>query len=85
MKEKKECMGRKWKQKFEEKEARFVDERLETLIPCIAQKIEAQKNGKKIEINEDKTKHDVKCTGCGVSPIYGIRYKCHECPNFNFC
>ena len=32
-------MGRKWKHKFEEKVARFVDERLEALIPCIAQKI----------------------------------------------
>lgn len=57
MKEKKECMGRKWKQKFEEKVARCVDERLEALIPCIAQKIEIQKSEKKPEINKDQTRH----------------------------
>jgi len=27
----------------------------------------------------------VKCDGCGVFPIVGIRYKCYVCPNFDFC
>ena len=29
--------------------------------------------------------HEEKCTGCGISPIVGIRYKCIKCPSFNFC
>ena len=28
---------------------------------------------------------DIKCNGCGMESIYGIRYKCTICPNFNFC
>ena len=28
---------------------------------------------------------DIKCNGCGMESIYGIRYKCTMCPNFNFC
>jgi len=27
----------------------------------------------------------VKCDGCGVFPIVGIRYKCYVCPNFDHC
>jgi len=27
----------------------------------------------------------VKCDGCGIAPIKGIRYKCTVCPNFDFC
>ena len=36
------CRWRKeWKKKMEEKMASFIDDRLENLIPCLAQKIEA--------------------------------------------
>lgn len=28
---------------------------------------------------------DVKCDGCGVTPIHGIRYKCAKCDNFDYC
>ena len=35
--------------------------------------------------DNEETKHDAKCTGCGVTPIVGIRYKCTVCPNFDFC
>lgn len=27
----------------------------------------------------------VKCDGCGVFPIVGVRYKCCECFNFDLC
>jgi hypothetical protein len=27
----------------------------------------------------------ISCNGCNESPIVGIRYKCTECPNFNYC
>jgi Zinc finger, ZZ type len=27
----------------------------------------------------------IECTGCGVNPIIGIRYKCKTCANFNYC
>jgi len=27
----------------------------------------------------------VKCDGCHVAPLRGIRYKCSICPNFDFC
>jgi len=27
----------------------------------------------------------VRCDGCGVFPIVGIRYKCYTCPDFDYC
>ena len=30
-------------------------------------------------------KHSVVCDGCQASPLYGIRWKCLECPNVNLC
>jgi len=35
--------------------------------------------------NEPVTHHGVRCDGCGVRPLRGIRYKCNVCPNFDFC
>jgi len=31
------------------------------------------------------TQHHVRCNGCGMETIVGIRYKCSECKEFNFC
>lgn len=28
---------------------------------------------------------NVRCDGCGISPIQGVRFKCTVCPNFDFC
>jgi len=25
------------------------------------------------------------CDGCQVYPIVGVRYRCNECPDFDFC
>lgn len=27
----------------------------------------------------------VRCDGCNISPIKGQRWKCEQCPNFDFC
>ena len=27
----------------------------------------------------------VKCNGCGCAPLTGIRFKCTQCPDFDFC
>jgi hypothetical protein len=26
-----------------------------------------------------------KCSGCGMSPIFGVRWQCSSCPNYNLC
>ena len=48
--------------------SRFVDERIEALIPCIANKVESKIEEKEfvIEDNSEKVRHDVKCNGCGI-------------------
>jgi len=33
----------------------------------------------------DAVHRTVRCDGCGVFPIVGIRYKCYTCPDFDYC
>ena len=28
---------------------------------------------------------NVKCDGCGIFPVKGIRYKCSVCKDFDYC
>jgi len=35
--------------------------------------------------NQEAIHNGVKCDGCGVYPIRGIRYKCSVCVNFDLC
>ena len=43
-------------------------------------------NKSKLNHKYSKVIHQgIKCNNCGVNPIMGIRYKCMECDNFNFC
>jgi uncharacterized protein YaaN involved in tellurite resistance len=30
-------------------------------------------------------KNNVKCSGCEKGPIFGARFQCLDCPNFNLC
>ena len=40
----------------------------------------------KIETNDQKNVHHfVTCDNCGIKPIVGIRYKCKDCKNFDYC
>jgi len=38
----------------------------------------------KLEENTSIHRH-VRCDGCNVDPIVGIRYKCYACHNFDYC
>jgi len=41
---------------------------------------------KKICIYEMKEIHyHIKCDGCQMNPLIGIRYKCEECQSFDYC
>jgi len=39
----------------------------------------------KSEVPKEVVHHGVRCDGCGVFPIRGIRYKCTECHDFDYC
>ena len=43
------------------------------------------KTNKTNETNEHSIHGNVKCNGCNVFPIVGIRYKCVKCDNFDYC
>lgn len=77
-----------WKKKMEEKMAKFVDARVEALLPFIIKKVEDKlqnKEEKPVEPKKEEINHKVKCNLCGADPIFGIRYKCTKCPLFNLC
>lgn len=47
--------------------AKFVDERVESLIPSLIKKIEAgMKNEKPVIEQTEGVIHKIKCTGCGI-------------------
>lgn len=60
-------MRKEWKRKMEEKMASFIDDRLEILIPSLAQKIEAFMKKEPLPVKKiEGLRHEAKCTGCGV-------------------
>jgi len=56
-------------------------------MPCIVNKVKNSLEGKKTsDLSQPQSVHArYICDGCSVAPIVGIRYKCSECPNFDFC
>lgn len=49
--------------------------------------IKEKKKRKKLSLKRDeKTVHkQIRCDGCSMFPIQGIRYNCSVCDNFNYC
>lgn len=37
------------------------------------------------ESQHDQCHRNVRCDGCDVSPVIGVRYKCAVCPDFDVC
>jgi len=50
------------------------------MIPEVKSKIQKVKTSKIGSVHQG-----VKCDGCGVKPIVGVRYKCSICHNFDYC
>ena len=46
---------------------------------------EDKKENKSLEKNEKEIHYCVRCDGCGMHPLIGKRFKCKQCPNFDFC
>jgi hypothetical protein len=70
-------------QKVEDKMGRLLDERIQSLIiPSVINQLVQKLTGNK---RASKVKHQVKCSGCGVEPIVGVRYKCVECQGLSLC
>ena len=69
---------------FNEVITKMVDERINSMIPILREKI--LKGEEPIaEINSDLVHNGVACKSCNMSPINGIRYKCPTCVDFNIC
>lgn len=63
----------------------MVDQRIKNLIPCLKNQL-SENFEVSVSNQQDQLKHEgVACNGCSMNPIIGIRYKCIECPTFNFC
>lgn len=66
--------------------AKFFDERLEAMMPCIIKKFEEHiKNTEPKKNKKEGIEHNVKCNGCGIQPIVGICYKSTKIASFYFC
>ena len=68
------------KYKNKEKE---MENKLNEMSQIIQEKTEENSKIKKSRC--DTTHHGIKCDKCNKVPIYGYRYKCSECNNYNLC
>ena len=63
-----------------------ITRKVEEMLPCIVNKVKNSIEGKAPEaVKSDTIHHGVRCDGCNMGPIVGIRYKCSRCPDFDFC
>ena len=37
------------------------------------------------EVMNDDVHEGIKCDGCEMNPIRGLRFKCLDCPDFDLC
>jgi hypothetical protein len=63
----------------------MVDERIKNLIPCIKNQVSQSFEVSVFDVKTQLKHEGVACNSCSMNPIVGIRYKCVECPSFNFC
>jgi len=59
----------------------------ETVSQTLLQVESVVQNKNLVPINDENlaVHNCVRCDGCGMKPIKGIRYKCTECHNFDYC
>ena len=69
---------------FNEVVSKMVDDRMNSMLPIIKQRLE--KGDEPVEqIVSDLVHKGFACKGCESDPITGIRYQCNKCANFNLC
>ena len=69
---------------FDEIVSKLVDKRINSLVPCMKEKVQSGEQSVS-QSKSDLIHKGVECQGCAMSPIAGIRYKCPTCVNFNLC
>lgn len=50
-----------------------------------AAKVTKSKESVSSEVDATSVHVGVSCDGCGKSPLSGVRFKCVNCDEFNFC
>ena len=62
-----------------------IDNIKKDVLNSVILEVSKSKINKKNHNRKEVIHNGIKCNGCGMDPIIGIRYKCIECDNFNFC
>lgn len=77
----------KYKENFKEKELTEEEKIKESIRLLVQSKLKTfEANIINAVKNKDKPIHKgIKCNGCGINDIRGIRYKCSTCQNYNLC
>ena len=71
---------------FENNVKQIIEVNIDNMKKDILNSVLLEKPLKELKQKKSKVVHNgIKCDNCGMDPIIGVRYKCMECDNLNFC
>ena len=81
----KDSLQDKFRNRFQELVLTYFPNKIRAIRDSLIEILKPILEKSSIQCEDDKTHSFVKCDGCGEQPLVGIRYRCKECEDFDFC